>query len=108
MINYKRHINFPKGLKWELYQDGGYNGEMVYRTSRIEDDKTVAFAAVVTRPSGQISTFVAKVTLLGSKGISATTLERTFEGRNCQYTARKWAEIMLYYPPNMVVTHVEM
>ncbi|MCK7508962.1 MAG: hypothetical protein MZV70_36305, partial [Desulfobacterales bacterium] len=82
---------------------------LVYRTERRDDrDGIVSFATVTTRVGGQLKVFRAEVTVMGSNGKVATTLDRTFEGRGCQYSARKWSEIMLFYPPARVITHVEL
>lgn len=108
MINYARHIDYCKGLRWDVVSDQGPGREKTYRAARIENEQMISFATITTRPGGLLCTFAAKITILGHGGKEATSLHRTFEGRNCQYSARKWAEVMLFFPPSMVVTHMEL
>lgn len=106
------HIDKWKGLKWEVVSGGKEypKDPIVYKTDRKDDDgaKIISFATVTTRLGGHVKTFRAEVTILGSNGKVATTLDRVFDGRGGQFTARKWAEIMLFYPPARVITHVEL
>ena len=104
------HIDYNKGLKWEVLSGAAANihEPLVYRTTRKDGERILSFATVTTRVGGERCIFKAEITILNSNGKTATSLERIFEGRGCQYSARKWAEIMLFYPPARVITHVEL
>lgn len=105
----KTSIHFYKGLVWIKEQGEGNHEPLLYRAERKdESDRIVSFATVTTRLGGVLKMHKAEVTILNSSGKTATSMERIFEGRGGQFPARKWAEIMLFYPPAKVITHVEL
>lgn len=105
----KTSIHFYKGLVWIKEQGEKSRGPLLYRAERKDDlGRIISFATVTTRLGGMLKMHKAEVTILNNLGLTATSMERIFEGRGGQFPARKWAEIMLFYPPAKVITHVEL